>query len=626
MQARTDSRSSVAFGTALAAVTAVAFALRLDGLHESLFGDELYTQRIVSQGSLSEVLDSVAGSAITPPLHYVLAWASVRLGDDETTIRLPSLLLGTGGVPLTYFLGREVAGRMAGLLAAATMALSPLAIFFSTEARTYATVLFLVPLSTLALLRAVETRRAAWWSLYAVAAALALYAHYTAVAPVAAQAAWALWHERASPRRALIAHVAIALVYLPWLPQLLGQDRSGGTAQIEAIRPLSLESVGDAAGRLMVGHQLVGLGEIPGPFFAWLFGAAVVVLAAGVALSRGNANAERSLGRVGLLVLLALSTPAAALVYSLVGNDIFTARNLLASLPALVVLLALLVVRLPAPVATPVATVMLLAFGMGAWRTLDPDRDRPPFGQAADFLDRRAHTDDPVVEVVFVAYRGLFTHHLDVHFDAPHPIDQTGLVQDGTRDPWARAMEADRFFVVGPWPAGSPPDKVAARFGDVDTHVWRGIVQIAVTEFRSALAPGRYRLLGDAEGEAHLAAPGARAVTLGSPDVSGHVDSLHLRGRLLELSGWAGVKGERAAEAVPVFVRRRFVTALRPVRRRPDVAAALGAELAHAGFSYSVRLPPSVRSAHTQDVRVFAVSGADGAELEGSSASAGSAP
>ena len=46
-----------------------------------------------------------------PPLFYVLAWASAKLGDPDTSIRLPSLLLGTAAVPMTYALGLRTAGR-----------------------------------------------------------------------------------------------------------------------------------------------------------------------------------------------------------------------------------------------------------------------------------------------------------------------------------------------------------------------------------------------------------------------------------------------------------------------------------------------------------------------------------
>ena len=93
---------------------------------------------------------------------------------------------------MVYALGRQVVGPLAGVVAAALVALSPFAAFYSVEARPYATMVFFVALSTLALLRAVEDERRRWWVVYALAAACAVYSHYTAIFVVAGQAVWAI--------------------------------------------------------------------------------------------------------------------------------------------------------------------------------------------------------------------------------------------------------------------------------------------------------------------------------------------------------------------------------------------------------------------------------------------------
>ena len=56
-------------------------------------------------------------------------------GDSTVLVRLPSLVLGTAAIPVVFLLGRRVAGTRVGLFAAAILALSPFAIFYSTEAR-----------------------------------------------------------------------------------------------------------------------------------------------------------------------------------------------------------------------------------------------------------------------------------------------------------------------------------------------------------------------------------------------------------------------------------------------------------------------------------------------------------
>src|SRR5947207_2465258 len=96
---------------ALGSLTLLGFVLlRLLGIHQSLFGDEIYTYDIVSSHGLTGVVTAVHDTSITPVLHYLLAWSAVQLGDATTTVRLPSLILGSAAIPLVYLLGRRTVG------------------------------------------------------------------------------------------------------------------------------------------------------------------------------------------------------------------------------------------------------------------------------------------------------------------------------------------------------------------------------------------------------------------------------------------------------------------------------------------------------------------------------------
>ena len=88
---------------------------------------------------------------------------------------MPSLLAGVATVPLVYVLGARTVGRAAGLAGAALLALSPFAIFYASEARAYALMTLIVVLSTLALLRALETNERRWWAAFALLQAAAMY-------------------------------------------------------------------------------------------------------------------------------------------------------------------------------------------------------------------------------------------------------------------------------------------------------------------------------------------------------------------------------------------------------------------------------------------------------------------
>ena len=212
----------------LAALTAAALVLRLICARQSIYGDELFSYELATRSGLDDVLDGVRGPLeITPPLFFVLAWASSKLGDPTFTLRLPSLLAGVALVPLVYALGTRTVGRRAALWRAALAALSPLAVFFSAEARAYMLMAFLVCASTLTLLLALDGRGRGWWALFACCVAGALYAHYTAAFALAAQAGWALWATRAALRPLVMAHAAAALAFLPWVPEIQSDRESG---------------------------------------------------------------------------------------------------------------------------------------------------------------------------------------------------------------------------------------------------------------------------------------------------------------------------------------------------------------------------------------------------------------
>ena len=139
---------------------ALAFGLRLHGIHQSLFGDDVLFLRIVDDHSLGEVLSLVRSGEETPPLSFLVGWALASGNPATVLVRLPSLVASVATIPLVYLVGRRTVGGAAGVVAAAWLALSPFAIFFGTQARPYAQVEALVLASTLALLAALESRSA----------------------------------------------------------------------------------------------------------------------------------------------------------------------------------------------------------------------------------------------------------------------------------------------------------------------------------------------------------------------------------------------------------------------------------------------------------------------------------
>jgi uncharacterized membrane protein len=266
---------------AIAALTLLALLLRASQFGQSLFGDELYALHEVEGRSFGNMLETVyEGPEVTPPLFFVLAWATAQLGDATLWLRLPSLVCGVLLVPATYALGALTVGRRAALVAAAIVTLAPFAIFYSVEARPYALLVLATTASTIALLRALDGGGRGWWVAYSLATLAAVYAHLTAVFVLAAQFAWAAYTHRDRLPALVLANLAAGLLFAPWVPRLFRDDLS---FLVSTYGPFSARPrvLGGVFGHILPGYPFVPFRRLPGIAAATAF---VIALAAIVAL------------------------------------------------------------------------------------------------------------------------------------------------------------------------------------------------------------------------------------------------------------------------------------------------------------------------------------------------------
>jgi Dolichyl-phosphate-mannose-protein mannosyltransferase len=411
-------RSAPAETIFVAILTVAVFAFRFTQLHQSLYGDEVWTYQDIVGRSLGSVLRTVhTGAENSPPLFFVLAWFSAKLGDPTVLIRLPSLILGTATIPLIYALGRETVGRIAGMIGAAVVAVSPFTVYYGIEGRPYATMAFFVALSTFALVKSVRSGSRWWWTLYALATAAAAYTHYTSIFVLAAQAAWSLWQCRDRLRQPLMANAVVALLYAPWVTHIRGKS----LAVIALFEPLNVHNVVTNVLLTIPGYPYTGLRTIP--TFPGLIVIGVCAMLGLVALvgrrrrsSVGVPKSEPS-PHLGLIVGLALATPVGLLLYSLIASDLWTPRGLYASVPATALLLGALLAALPRSPRAVAVIAVLATLVFGSIRAISPPYARPPFRAIAAYLDRVAGPRDPII-----MYPSFRTPAIRAQFHKPHPI------------------------------------------------------------------------------------------------------------------------------------------------------------------------------------------------------------
>jgi len=452
-------------------LTAVGLIVRLIAAEQSLFGDELFTYQVAAQPSPIEAFALFRRIEANPPLYHVLAWAGARIGDPPLLTRLPSVLLGSASVPLVYLIGTWTLGRRSALLGAALLALSPFAVFYSSEARAYMTMMFFVVVSMLTLLLALQRSSARWWISLGLASVAALYTHYTAVFAIAALPAWAVVTVPKARRPLFLTYGAVVLAYLPWVPNLNPSPLLVGA--IGALYPFSAGQVAESTLRALVGPPFGPLNLFPGPLgFVALSLVSIAVIAGGaVAIWRPREPSGGSRRRAILLIAVALATPLGLLLYSALETNLYSARNLTASLPAALLLIAAALTRLPPAAGRSAAAVLLMLFIAGSFELLGPLK-RPPTKDAAHFVEVRAAANDVVAEASVFASRGPLSRPSRVYLNRPlRPLDPRGVVFEAARQRRARV------FVIGPT---SQPDRPPGDFQLLDGRTWNGLYPVSV--------------------------------------------------------------------------------------------------------------------------------------------------
>jgi mannosyltransferase len=215
----------------LAALTLLAAVLRLSTLDlQSFWYDEAFTPVHVLHPSLWATLRSVVHTENTPPLWYLLEWADSRvLGTGEVALRLPSALAGIATVPVAWAIGAELGGssaRRAAPVCAALVAVNPLFVWYSQEARAYGLFVLMAALALLCFLRALREPTRGRMAAFALTGALALLTHYFAVFLLIGMLPWLLW-ERRTRRAALPAIGVLMLVGAALLPLISAQGGHG---------------------------------------------------------------------------------------------------------------------------------------------------------------------------------------------------------------------------------------------------------------------------------------------------------------------------------------------------------------------------------------------------------------
>jgi 4-amino-4-deoxy-L-arabinose transferase-like glycosyltransferase len=368
-------------------LTALGAALRFATLGlQSYHHDEIVTASRVLRVGFGHAMNAVGFSESAPPLYYALAWVWTQVtGTGPWGLRSLSALAGVLTIPVAYLIGRELRGRRAGLLSAALVAVNPMLLWYSQEARAYALLALFCALSLLYCVRALrggerrdEKRDFIAWGVFS---ALALATHYFAVFPLAAEVILLLrWRGRATWAGLWI----IGLVTVLLAPLVIHQMSYN---HAEWIGKFSLgHRVWETAATFVTGEtgDIIGGPERPSLAYVPL---ALALVGFGLLASRGSREEKRAAVPPLAVGAVTVGIPLVLAIAS-TSKDFFLARNLL---PALVPLLIVVAIGLTAERARRLGTVTaaaLLAYSLSfcIWVSFDEELQRPDWRAVAAHL------------------------------------------------------------------------------------------------------------------------------------------------------------------------------------------------------------------------------------------------
>jgi mannosyltransferase len=299
---------------ALLGVLVLGAGLRFGTLDsQSFYNDELVTVWLLRK-SFGDMLATIPDSESTPPLYYALAWIWTQLwGTGEVGLRSLSALCGFLTVPVAYVAGSQLVSRKVGLIAALVVAINPLLVWFSQEARAYPLAILLCALSFWLFVRFLDDRGSGTLAGWAVVSALALATHYFSALVVAPEALWLFVACRGRRREVAAATVLPVSVGVALLPLIDAQRYNPGTAEDVPL----LSRAGQIPKAFLVGFNS------PLELVATVIAAGCACAALVLLLTRTPPPARRRAGIAALVAACVIVVPA---VVALVGPQYVLVR------------------------------------------------------------------------------------------------------------------------------------------------------------------------------------------------------------------------------------------------------------------------------------------------------------
>jgi hypothetical protein len=365
--------------------------LRLIAIGQPLSHDEGYTWLVTSSGDLGTLFDRLGAYENTPPLYYLLTWPLPDVG--VAWLRIVSVLAGVGCVAAVWWVAEATPKNLrthsvpnffgAPAVAAAALAVAPFAVSYSDYARGFV-------LADFGLLIALGAAMRKQWWLYALGAAIALYAEYDSALFLLALSFVAGW-------RALL---PLALL-IPWIPQI----HDAPTKVAPTYPNPSPGSLRDTIVRLTFGEH----GTANATTLRWLqflFVAAVLVWA--------FRRAPRTIS------VVAVGTLALHAITQWIGPDVFAARYLTELIPLAAIAIGCALASVQTRRLQVAAAIGIAVLGVAVAVRRANESDEPDYNAIAKAITPAAKGRTVLTNTAVIAY---YLRDLHPRLDRPFGLE-----------------------------------------------------------------------------------------------------------------------------------------------------------------------------------------------------------
>jgi mannosyltransferase len=354
----------------------------------SYFADEVLSIWNVTPSSLGHVITAVNKTETNPWTYFLFlhAWLKNTGTQDESVMRLSSVIVGLALVAAVYWLARVFLSQRAALTAAALCAFSPIVLQYAQEVRGYIFAMLALALAPAATIGALDrqTARGRLLLIGALTAALALWLHYFAVLVIGPLCVWLLLQVGLSRLQRGLFVAICAIAGAATIPLFVEQfNNAGGLNGVAALKWSTAAAV--------VGTPFDG--RFPHlPVAVRVLGVIIGV----VSLLRLFMYTGPALRHTRLLGTLGLVPVATLLVLGIFGVDVVATRysTLAAPIEIVVIVAAIATFRAPAAIALAAATALVAAWGIGVSHSLAGFN--PPARQVMTYIGRHRQVGDIV--------------------------------------------------------------------------------------------------------------------------------------------------------------------------------------------------------------------------------------